>query len=395
MPREFQAQIDDVYLCGGTCAGCILTEDDRRTSQVMNDDLFQKALSAIVQHANFLADSEEYDTKAINLSLAIGDHFRMNSEHFKNRLTKTLDMLSLCNLKERGLFVSSSLIDNEIITRKFLDIMVNCRIDYPYIDIVPLLVFDPSKASHHTFGDRYVRSILYARELFDRIDLTINLSSEAINHATPEDIHDFSVRHGFKDVTINWVPTHDNIHGTMHDVQKVQEWLVNFGALVRTNGKIDTSFVPVADRLIQSYQGRRMAFDELCESWVDTISHSIEIDKDGNILAKTEAIGDVPISPIYDKLWKMGHVETDTIMDAVAKTIPKVVSMNISTYMGSRNCATCEFLYPCMNSGAIVYNWIANRYGIVGNDCHNSVMKGVFQQALEWCSANERQVVNA
>ena len=222
------------------------------------------------------------------------------------------------------------------------------------------------------------------KDVFGRIDLAINLSSEVVLNYSAQDIHQFALTHGFSDVTINWVPTMDNVEFVASHIPETRRWLIEFYDLVSETRGMETSYIPVAERLIGSYMGKQMNFQDLCESWATTILHSIQIDLHGNVMAKTEAIGDVPICS-RTKGSVMGNVmDGQPIHEMVNEKIPYYVSEAVRVCMRGK-CKECDFVYPCINSGVFVYNKMLK--GKTNNDdigdCENGLIYSIMSKTVD------------
>lgn len=374
--EELQIEIDDVYACGGTCPGCVLADKERRTQLPdMSAKAFDIAIRKVGEYIGTLDNLNK-----VNLTYGIGDHFRMSDKYIDNIVSKGISLIRDTGFSGTysSLFVSTSLIGNGDSIKSKLDILSK-HSNVEEIPVIPLVVFDPVKLYKERYWNKYIDTIIYAREKFERIDLAINISDDVVSCLKPEWLFDFSKKHDFQDVTINWVPSINNIENTTNNVNAISDWLIKFGRLA-VNGGIETSYNPVIERLVRNFSGNNVDFRS---ALYETVSKSIQIDHLGNLFPKFEAIGDVPYNEMTGFNVYGNIVGTDSsIKDLIESNIVRTATSVLGNHLNHKSCASCEFLNPCSLGGFHIYNKaISSCKKEDGNHCPN-VAKELFKDLL-------------
>jgi len=200
--------------------------------------------------------------------------------------------------------------------------------------------------------------------LIGRVDLSINLSEEAINLITPEELYQFALSNHFDEVTINWTPTFDNLPFVYMNQEKLTKWLLLFDSLIAKDNKLGTSYRPVMMRTINNLKCKspEQSFsfqDNLENNLSELIYKSIQIDEKGNIFPKYEAIGDISHTPRLG-FEAIGNMYDDIeIIDMFNKNINKT-RQTITKLFTKEPCNSCEYNLYCANSGFHIYNHVLN-----------------------------------
>ncbi len=349
--RELQIQIDDVYACPGNCAGCILVADERRTQTPdMSERLLRLSIDRLDAYIPTL-DNLEY----INLTYGIGDHLRMEQGYLKLLHELAADMLERHGYDDpkNAVFFTTSLIGKaEILLPRLEDLARHDK----RVQFYPIAVLDPAKLYNKNFGAVYEGNILRTKELFGKVDLAINLSAEAIERITPQDLHDFAAENEFDEVTINWTPTKANIAHTAPCIDDLAEWLIAFNRAVVAGDKIGSSFAPVLRRSIDavmcgadgdSTPTLQQAVNDVLP---ETIRKSIEIDHMGNLLPKLEAVGDITHGDRFG-LPTLGNINQGPIDELLAENMNPLKARVIGIHSRSPACASCDHLSICAVTG--------------------------------------------
>ncbi len=365
--NELQIEIDDVYGCPGHCPGCVLSSIEKKSIQAdMNINTFNQTIGSLEKFILKLSDLEK-----INITYGIGDHFLMNDSYLKYTYQKGSELIKKFNdfypndyHQSNGIFYSSSMIGKyETIMQKvhFLKSLEDTHQTPIYI----LAVLDPKHLYHKKFSEVYHKNIIDSQKILKKIDLSINLSIEAIHKITPEELFMFAIDNHFHEVTINWTPTEDNfIYSYMHN-HILTNWLINFFEIsVKTqkekNITIGTSFVPVIMRTIDNLRCKEPEIQTLHESvdfnFYDLSYKSIQIDHLGQFFPKYEAIGDIGHGSRFG-FNPIGNVHTDDIFDSFQNK-SKYHQYEMMKNVSFKQCQQCDFQKYCANSGFHVYNKI-------------------------------------
>lgn len=361
---ELQVQIDDVYACLGLCAGCVLTADERKgKSPDMPDDILDLAIARLTDHAAAMRP-----LKRVNVTFAIADHILMGADYMKRihalgaRIVRAGEPASM---EYSGVFFTTSLVGKPARVMEMLkDVRESIEDDVPFI---PLVVLDGRVVNATKFGAQWKEMVLYAKELFGKVDLNTNLSVEACGSMSPEELLSFAADNGFDDVTVNWTPTLANADATLSDNLAMSKWLLEFDDLVRARGDITTGYGQYLDRVVENAirdrggDGASGMADYVKAVVPETIRKSIEIDHRGNLLAKFEAVGDIPHSPRHG-LPTLGHITEGSVDELLERSKARMV-MSVVQQHARGACVGCQYNAVCAVTGFHISTAVARKTG--------------------------------
>lgn len=386
---EIQIEIDDVYGCPGHCPGCILSTVERKTvNPDMDINLLEKTISKLINYVNSLNNIDK-----LNLTYGIADHFLMDNEYLKRTYNLGADLIEKTNKNNgtNGIFYTASMIgkhENILNKVKYLyEISKERKVPF-YI----IAVLDPKNLYRKNFADIYKNNIIKTNELIGKVDLSINLSEEAIDKVSPQEIYEFTVNNHFDELTINWTPTNDNINYVYLNQTKLLNWLIELDEIIeKNNDLIGTSYRTVIKRTINSImcksdnllmndfnQEVKMKMNEL-------VTKSIQVNEKGDIFPKYEAIGDIAHSPRFN-INPWGNINQDIeISEIIKNNIINTEKFVLKQFI-KEPCLNCEYNKFCSNSGFHIYNYILNNNksiknivsdNIKNNSCYH-IAKGLF-----------------
>ena len=360
---EFQIEIDDVYACPGTCPGCVLSKNERKTRI---PDMTQEVRRLVFQRLQEYTPTLEH-LESINLAYGIADHLLMPIKYLEeivgdaSRYLKSMNTL----LKTSGLvFMSMSLIGKESSVKKQLDALfkVSQKMNQP---IVPLVVLDPIKLKHPSFKDPYQKNIKYSLTTFGRVDLSLNLSLPVIKEFTPDDIAQFAKENHFEEVTINWSPTLENLENTfsLNEKLALEKWLLEFWKLTERL-EISTSFPPVVQKIKEAYacasdaephEHSGIQIQVLSKMLNDTLTKSIQFNHEGVLYPKFEAVGDAPHNTKFGfKDWcNIEHYQSLGLQ--IKKGVSESLRQIVKVINQSAPCRSCKYSMYCANTGFHIY----------------------------------------
>lgn len=357
--NEIQIELDDVYGCPGHCPGCVLsTIEKRNITPDMNFSTLQKSFQKLSEFVPTLNHLEK-----INVAYGIADHFLMSNEYLEKTFIEAAQFIKNMNLSNphNGVFYTSSMIgkSHHILDKvKYLH-KISQKIKIPFYIIA---VLDPKNLYRKNFADIYKKNIIETNNLIGKVDLSINLSDEAISYITPENLFEFAKMNNFDEVTINWTPTFDNLEFVYMEQNKLADWLIHFDSLVQQDEKLGTSFRPVILRTLHNLECKKpqqdLSFQEnLSLNLPEIVYKSIQIDHNGNIFPKYEAIGDIPHSPRL-QFQPIGNVhELDSISTMFEKFLP-TTKKYVTKQFTKEPCTSCSFNQYCANTGFHIYNHV-------------------------------------
>jgi disulfide oxidoreductase YuzD len=369
---ELQVQIDDVYGCLGLCAGCVLTPDERKAKTPdMPTEILELAISRLTDHAAAMRP-----LKRVNVTFAIADHILMGADYMKRIHAlgaRVVRAGTPTAMEYSGVFFTTSLVGKPARVMEMLkDVRQAIEDDVPFI---PLVVLDGRVVNATKFGAQWRGMVLYAKELFGKVDLNTNLSVDACGSMSPAELMSFASDNGFDDVTVNWTPTLANADATLSDNHATSAWLLEFDDLVRSRGGITTGYGQYLDRVVQNAirdrggDGASGMADYVKAVVPETIRKSIEVDHRGNLLAKFEAVGDIPHAPRHG-LPALGHISEGSV-DYILERAKGTMIRNVVQQHAKGGCVGCEFNAVCAVTGFHVSTAVARKTGRIeaNEDC--------------------------
>lgn len=360
--NEIQIEIDDVYGCPGHCPGCTLSSLERKSDVAdMDFNILVGSIEKLKQYIPTLKNLEK-----INLTYGIADHFLMSKEYLAKTYDLGATLIESAKLSNpyNGIFYSASMIGkHELIMDKvkFMHDLSKKR-GVPFYIIA---VLDPKNLYHKKFAEIYKKNIIETNNLIGKVDLAINLSEEAINSITPEDLFEFALENHFDEVTINWTPTFDNLQFVYMNQEKLAQWLLKFDSLIATSKKLDTSYRPVIIKTINNLKCKmpeqELSFQENLEYNLPELVHkSIQIDDKGNIFPKYEAIGDIAHTPRLG-FSPIGNVIQERTISEMFENHINETKKNVTKQFIQEPCNSCEYNQYCANSGFHIYNHVLHK----------------------------------
>jgi hypothetical protein len=390
--RELQIQIDDVHACHGMCPGCILTSGERK---VMHPDMREDMLDLTIVRLREYALSLPRLNR-VNVTFGIGDHLIMSESYIRRIHAAGASVIRDANPVDRAhsaVFFTTSLIGkpNEVLG-KLSDCISSGDADVP---LLPIVVLDPRLLHAAKFGPVYKDMISSVKNIFGKVDLTINLSDEAVADMGPSEFVEFAASNGFDEVTVNWSPTMSNAKATCSNLPATLEWLLGFDDLMQTNPGITSSFHPVLAGAIDAAMcnsdgGLLPSLIATVEGVVpETIRKSIQIDNLGNILPKFEAIGDLTHSPRFG-LKGIGHVRNGAISDQVETAIPGLQRRIVSAHR-HRQCMACPVSGICGATGFHVLTHVMGKTGMSDEGRCPHVARSLIDRLLDRAISDDEQ----
>ena len=362
--NEIQIEIDDVYGCPGHCPGCALSSLEKRSNTPdMDFETLKLSIEKLIPYVNSLSNLEK-----LNLTYGIADHFLMSNEYLEKTYLLGADLIEKTGMNNgyNGVFFSASMIGKHENIMKKVEYLHNVsqKRGVPFYIIA---VLDPKNLYKKNFSDVYKNNIVKTNELIGKVDLSINLSEEAIDNISPKEIYDFTLNNHFDELTINWIPTNDNINFVYFEQSKLSKWLMELDKIIEEDGeKIGTSYRTVMLRTINSIMcssDNNLESDfnqEIKMKLHELVGKSIQISDKGDIFPKYEAIGDIPHSPrLGIEAWGNIH-ENKSIEEIIKNGLNKTEKFILKQFI-KEPCLSCEYNKFCSNSGFHIYNYILGK----------------------------------
>jgi hypothetical protein len=361
-------QVNDAHACLGQCAGCVLHPDERRVSTPsMSAPMLDLAVSRMHDYAAGLAP-----LKRVNVIFGVADHVLFGADYLVD-LHRRGSAVVLAgrpsDTARSAVFFTTSLVGRQDRVVAMLR-EVRSRMQGP-IPFVPLVVLDGRFMGEMKFGPIWRDMVGEARRLFGRVDLATNLSADAVAAMTPAQLVAFADANGFDEISVNWSPTLANAPRTLVDMPGLERWLLEFDDLLEARPNIQTTYRPVIARIMSAFDARQdgtrpTMMDTVDEIVPETLRKQFEIDHDGSLLPKFEAVGDVAHAPRHG-LKAIGNVRLASISDLVEAAIPRVKA-RIASIHARGACARCGHAAACAGSGFHVATSVMRAAGLADEE---------------------------
>jgi|HigsolmetaAR201D_1030396.scaffolds.fasta_scaffold00851_12 hypothetical protein len=362
--KELQIQIDDVHACLGQCQGCVLSANERRVAHPdMSPATLDLSISRLIEYAESIAPLNR-----VNVTFGIADHLIMPEEYVQALHAAAARIVRAGRPQDRehsAVFFSTSLVGKPTeVVRK----LSACRSpEASDVPLLPIVVLDPRLLHAVKFGPAYREMITEAKAIFGKVDLTINLSDEAVSMMGPREFIEFAVINGFDEVTVNWTPTLGNAAATCGNLPALSQWLLGFDDEMRRNPGITSSFHPVLRGAIDvamcgaDDDSLPSVMQTVMNVFPETVRKSIQVDNFGNLVPKLEAIGDVPHHPRFG-LPIIGNLREASIAELIDRRMPAMQRRIIATHCKGP-CASCPVAGICAATGFHVLTHVMRRTG--------------------------------
>jgi hypothetical protein len=325
---SFQIGVETFTRCGGACEGCALTSAERLSGEVSFENLEKQ----IQEAKNFVANTlkeEEAEVEAITVFFGQGDHFLLEEAQLLALFEKMSQAWPLgWQSKTTFLMTASAVTKAEHLRLKAK--AVNDLSKRLGLNWFVQVVFDPKKlTATPSFSSTYLENILFLKQLFSMVELTVNLAKDVADHMSPREFHAWVKEHEIKHVEFNWVMRKELAPLWEKDLDDVWQWLRELVLASQEEKVYEINFIPwMAKRLKDA---GHVLLDE----------RAIYITQEGvPLAAQVGPIGNV--SPFRDRL------ET-SMVNAHKEKIEVIKAFN------RKACATCEYSKLCQING--VYPW--------------------------------------
>ena len=221
---NFQIAIETATQCGGDCTGCALTAIERHTPSEIKKEALIKKLETAMQYIQ--TQSESNQIESITLFFGQGDHFLLSHESLAC-LQNTVGEFWPEHLKEKTVFLlTASAITKKTEFQSKAHQVKNIGLSHQCNWFIQV-VFDPKKMHLHYYNG-YLENILFLKEVFGMIEITVNLSKDIPEAISPKGFVQFLKDHQFNHVEFNLVTS--KVFETMwkNDLPSVMEWLKDF-----------------------------------------------------------------------------------------------------------------------------------------------------------------------
>lgn len=359
--NELKIGIETVTKCGGNCDGCILTKEERQSSDnfFMSRDkleiLSEKVSEYIKDYENNFGCIDEL---AVNFGQ--GDHFLLNEED----ISFYVSWMHRTFLGKGNCFITASAISSRDNVIKKADLFHEKAIESKQMLLMDI-VYSPLKASIKNFSESYSDNLTYIRNKFGGADFVVNMGIDILDNVTPLELSEFVLKNKLSISTIVLPP---NVYFG-EDKGSYIDWLVDYyniwiENLNSKNFQYEINYGPVLGRSIEYY----MNSNSEQQDGFSLLFKELYIDFDLNVYFAQTGIGDFGLSKRFGFEPIFNLQDSGKMFDNIKKSIARH-KINILKGFVSKKCLECEFIEVCKHS-MLGYSK-GNK--MIGNECFLSV----------------------
>jgi hypothetical protein len=333
---SFQIGIETTTRCGGACAGCALTSSERQDPKGLDESLLSSQLKTAKGWIQSHLEETPTDIEAITVFLGQGDHFLMQEDELVRMAAIVGEQWPAVWRMKTVFLLTASAVTQPAALRKRAKALKAEGLKHQCNWFVQV-VFDPKKFNTtHKFKDVYLGNILFLKEEFTMVELTVNLAGDIAAHMTPLEFHEWVKTHRFKHVEFNLAARRELWDMWTSDLDTVWRWLKEFIALAWKDRVYEVNFMPWTARRLSAYQ------HEGTNDVLQVAERALYITgKNDALPAQVGPIGNV--SPWADRLATLSIGEN------------RMALRVLRHFATAPTCNDCEFRGICASGG--VYAW--------------------------------------
>ena len=334
---SFQIGIETTTRCGGACAGCALTSPERHDPKGLNEALFVEQLFTAQKWLESQTLENTTEVEAITVFFGQGDHFLMSEEELTSMAALVGRHWPESWRKKTVFLLTASAVTRTDLLRARAEALRQEGLKHRCNWFVQV-VFDPKKFTQsRKFKEVYMGNILFLKELFTMVELTVNLAGDIADHMTPLEFHEWVKTHKVKHVEFNLAARKELESMWKSDLPKVWGWLKEVTSLAWQDRVYEINFMP--------WSVRRLKLLERGEEGADVLGvaeRALYITgKNDALPAQVGPIGNV--SPWVDRLESL----------PISEQRMKLKVMRQFATFGP--CTECKYKNVCASGG--VYPW--------------------------------------
>lgn len=348
---SFQVGIETSTRCGGNCEGCALDAQERYEVKSFDVLFFEKQLQHGIDWIYQKLEKEGVEVpEAITTFFGQGDHFLMEDE----------DILALESIVHKlwptkwrpqtVFFLTASAVTNQTLLKRRAQILRENGLAHKCNWFIQV-VFDPKKfKATKDFGAIYLENILFLKQTYKMVELTVNLAEDITNHMSALEFHEWVKIHKIKHVEFNLVVRKDLYEMWKSGLPKVWFWLKELIALAWRDGAYEVNFMPWTTRRLIKIQESQ----ELLQS-VDIGERVVYITGENKeIPSQVGPIGNV--APFYERNFNGKMFDEEKLAIATSRY-----------FSTKKPCFNCKFNKLCEDGG--VYPWTQTMPNIYNSGC--------------------------
>jgi hypothetical protein len=339
---EIKFNIEDMTRCPGRCEGCLLTAQERSGSQasgVMPWD----ALSSFC--ARYVSEIDPDGKLTVSVNFGQGDHLLLSPEEMRQRLGW---VRSTFGARAEVFFTAAALSNSDVLASSAR--ALRSAADEVGQSIGVDLVFDPALTTLKSFSEKYKKNIEVLFDLFDSVDLNVNIGPDTVGACGAREFHDFVRGNGFRSVTINFVPTEHTAGRMSQFAAQIFSWLVDLRDFWRRSDEpYNLTYARSMERILGDLG--HLEVREVVVQCGDALSRELYIDHAGEIFFTQAMIGDFPLCSRTGYAG-VGNVSECDSLDVVKASKRKALQL-LARSQGLKACVDCAFLKGCYAGGML------------------------------------------
>ena len=347
---SFKIALENVINCGGTCSGCMLSDDEKKSLEGSWTDGEYDAAMGFVGRLLDANAGPVREPDSVTLLIGQGDHCTMPVE----RIVRIVEGLPPVSQGKAVTILTGSAIGKPSLMIPKLEAVYEAsrRINESVFFAV---VFDPVKSLHKSFADAYAENISAMRDIFGAIDFTGNLGPDFVQCMKPAEMHEFLLTNGFRNIELNLVPTMFSAQMFSRHWDEIVDWVVEFNDIWTADGRHEVHYGTLLMRYIDLIERAGQESDSLRRLIAANLRREIYIDHDGNV-SFMQAGGTGNTIPFVSRFGykPIGNIHNEGLVTRIDRLAEMSAIKIVNEVTLAEACAECSERELCAMSGATV-----------------------------------------
>jgi hypothetical protein len=362
---EINLHIEDVTRCGGSCQGCLLTDEEKSSSAIWTQRDFAIIQSFAERFLDGVIARYGVGFNDIGVALGQGDHFLLPA----SAAEPIVGWLKGVAGDRAVSYLSASCVASYAKVEAVASAFHRAASEHG-LPLVVNLVYSPGKARLPQFVETYGKNIRLLRDLFGAVDLNINLGPDILDDMAPAELHAFAQANGFRMVTINFAPTAYSVARFRGRWAEMVSWLIEFASQWHGSLGYEINYVPAVARAMEMQSGK--TGEQVKATLIRQMVSNIYVGHDKTVAFVLDGIGHVPLNERFH-LSSIGKVEDfDGRQDllSVLEMCAKPLADRLYAHFAVRRpCLSCSFMGVCAQTGMMGVARVMRGQGIDVPDC--------------------------
>ena len=339
---EIKFNIEDMTRCPGRCEGCLLTAEERSGSQAASVMPWDALSTFCAKH---LAVVDPSGAEPVSINFGQGDHLLLSPEEMRQRLVW---VRSTFGSRAEVFFTAAALSNPDALLRAAHALRDAADEVGQAVGID--VVFDPTLTTLKSFSEKYKKNLEVLFELFESVDLNVNIGPDTVSACGANDFHDFVCGNGFRSVTINFVPTEHTAARMSRFAVEIFSWLTDLREYWQRSGATyNLTYARAMDRMLVDLDPLEVR--DVVSMCGDSLTRELYIDHAGDVFFTQAMIGDFPLCT-RSGYHGVGNVTrcTSALVSLEAKR--KALRL-IARAQAFKPCVDCAYLKGCYMGGIL------------------------------------------